>query len=92
MYIYIYIYIYIFRYIYIKAIKIILAKFGKTFRSHVAETELSQKRTLEVFSSGNRSAPSPAKKPYRSATKRMVEGDLIMVKNRTTETKITCKT
>ena len=40
--------------------------FGKKFRSHVAETERSRKQTLEVFSSGNRSAPSSAKKPFQA--------------------------
>ena len=38
--------------------------FGKKFRLHVAETERFEKRTLEVFSSGNRRAPPPAKKPF----------------------------
>ena len=42
--------------------------FGKKFRSHVVETERSKKRTLEVFSGGNRSAPSPAKKPFRTGS------------------------
>ena len=40
--------------------------FGKKFRSHVVETERSKKRTLEVFSGGSRSAPPPAKKPFRT--------------------------
>ena len=40
--------------------------FGKTFRSHIVETERSQKRILEVCSSGNRSAPSRAKKSFRT--------------------------
>ena len=38
--------------------------FGKKFRSHVVETERSKKRTLEVFSGGNRSTPPPAKQPF----------------------------
>ena len=38
--------------------------FGKKFRSHFVETERSTKRTLEVFSGGNRSAPPPTKKPF----------------------------
>ena len=42
--------------------------FGKKFRSHVVETEPSKKRTLEVFSGGSRSAPPPAKKPFRPFT------------------------
>ena len=40
--------------------------FGKKFRSHVVETERSKKRTLEIFSGGNRSAPPPVKKPCRT--------------------------
>ena len=38
--------------------------FGKKFRSHVVETEHSQKRPLEVFSGGSHSAPPPAKKLF----------------------------
>ena len=38
--------------------------FGKKFRSHVVEIERSEKRTLEAFSSGNRSAPPPARKSF----------------------------
>ena len=38
--------------------------YGKKFRSHVVETERSKKRTLEVFSGGNRSARPPAKQPF----------------------------
>ena len=40
--------------------------FGKMFRSHVVETQRSKKRTLEVFSGGNRSVPPPTKKPSRT--------------------------
>ena len=40
--------------------------FAKKFRSHVVETERYKKRTLEVFSTGNLSAPPPAKKPFRT--------------------------
>ena len=44
--------------------------FGKMFRSHVVETQRSKKRTLEVFSGGNRSVPPPAKKPSRTGPSR----------------------
>ena len=40
--------------------------FDKKFRSHVVETERSKKRIMEVFSGGNRSAPPPAKMPFRT--------------------------
>ena len=40
--------------------------FEKNFRPHVIETERSKKWTLENFSSGNRSASPPAKKPFRT--------------------------
>ena len=35
---------------------------GKEFRSHIVEIERSKERTLEVFTSRNRSAPPSAKK------------------------------
>ena len=40
--------------------------FGKKFRTHAVEKERSKKRTSEVFSGGNRGAPTPSKKPFRT--------------------------
>ena len=40
--------------------------FGKKFRSHVVETELPKKRTLEVLSIGNRCGPPAAKIPFQT--------------------------
>ena len=68
--------------------------FDKQFRSRVVAIECSKGRTLEVFSSGNRSDPPASKKPFRrapspSSEKPYDKGDLTTIINRTIETDIT---
>ena len=65
--------------------------FGKNFRPHVVETECFKKRTFEIFSCWNRSAPPHTQKRFRQAlhqtsTNHMEEGDFTTVKNQTVVT------